>query len=414
LRKAFYKATISIISIIIFMVNTTGCAKKEKLKSSEEKQKINLYIDLKDKESLEIIRSVLDEFNKENNDKELIINNLAVDNKLEEDLIQGKLDMIIVCRKKMLTLSQKGLLSDMAPVHSNIKINEKYYNITSSYGRIGDKYFGIGLMPSSIEILYNTEALKKLNLEPPKNIKEAMEIVKKLNAAETKIPVKLPEEIDIKLLPAAFIFTNVANMEKVQEAYGASKEGYLKLQLQPVFDALNTLIKDGYANADTFEVATDSTVERLINGDIPIMVADSTVSKKLKDSKVEVVKEFTMDDKKIKNPVICSGLVCIPANSKNEETVNDIIKFIFDDKTQEKLADMGYITTNKEVNKKKWTESPNKDIALHLEEADADSIFFLHNFPEEFEPNLESAVINILEGKYTGKEWEEIVNKSTK
>ena len=43
--------------------------------------------------------------------------------------------MIIVCRKKMLTLSQ-SILSDMAPVHSNIKINEKYYNITSSYGRI--------------------------------------------------------------------------------------------------------------------------------------------------------------------------------------------------------------------------------------------------------------------------------------
>ena len=37
------------------MVNTTGCAKKEKLKSSEEKQKINLYIDLKDKESWKLL-----------------------------------------------------------------------------------------------------------------------------------------------------------------------------------------------------------------------------------------------------------------------------------------------------------------------------------------------------------------------
>ena len=106
--------------------------------------------------------------------------------------------------------------------------------------------------------------------------------------------------------------------------------------------------------------------------------------------------------------------MCIPANSKNEETVNNIIGFIYEDKMQEKLADMGYVTGNKKVNKKKWLSGPNKDISQHLEEADAESIFYLHNFPNQFKPNLESAVISILQGKYTGREWEELVNKSAK
>ena len=75
---------------------------------------------------------------------------------------------------------------------------------------------------------------------------------------------------------------------------------------------------------------------------------------------------------------------------------------------------MGYVAGNKKVNKKKWLSGPNKDISQHLEEADAESIFYLHNFPNQFKPNLESAVISILQGKYTGREWEELVNKSAK
>lgn len=412
LKNMAFKTSICIITIIVFISSITGCAKKTK--ASEEKKKINVYIDLKDKDNLEIIRSILDEYKKDNKDTELVLNNLLVDNKLEEDLIQGKIDLLIISREKMISLSQKGLLSDMAPVHSNNKMDEKYYNIIGSCGRIGDKYFGLGLMPSSIEIIYNPEGLKKSNMEEPKDIKEALEAIKKLNASGTKIPVKLPEEIDIKQLPAAFVFTNVADMEKIQESYGSSKEGYSKLQLQPVFDAIHKLVKDGYLNGDTLEVATDSTIDRLINGDVPLIIADSSISKKIKDSKLQVVKEYNTADGKIKTPVICSGLLCIPANTKNEEAVNGIIGFMFEEKMQEKLGDMGYITANKEVNNKKLTSGPNKDMAQHLEEADADSIFYLNNFPEEFKPNLESAVINILEGKYTGKEWEEIINKSTK
>lgn len=412
LKGKVFKAAICIISIIAFIVNITGCRKKTK--ASEEKQKINIYIDIKDKDNLEIARSILDEYNKANQDTELVLNNLLVDNKLEEDLIQGKIDLLIISREKMINLSQKGLLSDMAPVRSNNKLDEKYYNIISSYGRIGDKHFGLGLISSSIEIIYNPEGLKKANLEEPRDGKELLETIKKLNAAGTKIPVKLPEEIEIKQLPAAFIFTNVADMEKIQQAYGSSKEGYLKLQLQPVFQILDKYVKEGYVNEDTFEVATDSTIDRLINGDIPIMIADSSIAKSIKDSKLEIVKEFNMSDRKIKSPVICSGLLCIPANTKNEEAVNDIIGFMYEEKMQEKLADMGYITGSKDINEKKITSSPNKDIAKHMEEADADSIFYLQNFPEQFKPNLESAVINILEGKYTGKEWDEIINKSTK
>lgn len=411
-KKVIFKNIIRIITIIAFFTSITGCTKKTK--GSEEKQKINVYIDLNDKDSLEIIRVILDEFKKENNDKELVLNNLLVDNKLEEDLLNGKIDLLITSRNKMLSFSKKGLIMDLISVHSNNKLDERYYNIISSYGRVGDKYFGLGIIPNSIELVYNPEALKKLNMEVPKDIKEALEIVKKLNTAGRSVPVKLPEEIDIKQLPAAFIFSNVVDMENIPEVFDSNKEGYAKLQLQPAFDLLNKYTREGYVNDDTFEVATDSTIDRLINGDIPLIIADSSISKKIKDSKLEVVKEYNVSDKKIKSPAICRALMCIPATTKNEETVNDIIEFIYQDKMQEKLADMGYVTSNKEVDKKKFPTAPNKYISEHLEEASADSIFYLNNFPKEFKPNLESAVINILEGQYTGKEWEEIINKSAK
>ncbi len=50
-------------------------------------------------------------------------------------------------------------------------ITKDYYNVFNSYGRFKDKYYGLPIIPYTIEVLYNTEALNKLKIEEPKNIK---------------------------------------------------------------------------------------------------------------------------------------------------------------------------------------------------------------------------------------------------
>ncbi len=68
----------------------------------------------------------------------------------------------------MIKLSQKGLLNNMETSYEKNNITKDYYNVFNSYGRFKDKYYGLSIIPCTIEVLYNTDALKKLNIEEPK------------------------------------------------------------------------------------------------------------------------------------------------------------------------------------------------------------------------------------------------------
>lgn len=412
MRKPKLQSVVALLLLTLTTFSNIACAAKSK--SSEEKQKINAYIDVKDRSTLDIIRTLLDDYKKEKNNIEIVFNSPLGDNKLEEDIVKGGIDLIVASRERMIELSKKGLLKEMGDFYSKNKINEKHYNILGAYGRIGDKYFGVGLMPSTIETIYNPEAFKKLNITTPENITGLMETLKKLNNAGIKVPVLMPEGIDVKNIPTAVIMSNTMDMTKIEEAFGANCEGYSKLPIQSVFDNLNSIVKRGYIKEESFEPATDTTIKRVISGDIPMMIATSTITKEMKDAKLEVVKEYNISKTKNNIPVIANAVVTTPANSKNEEAVNDLLDAIYGEETQKKMAKMGYVTSSKDVNKEVWKEGANKDIAEHLEKADSNSIFYLHNFPQEFQPHLESATINILKGKYTGKEWNEIRSKACK
>jgi ABC-type glycerol-3-phosphate transport system substrate-binding protein len=414
-RKSKLLSALALIIIILVLLNTTACVKNSKSgKSNEEKQKLNAYIDVKDRATLDVIRTFFDDYKKEKKNVEISFNSPLGENKLEEDIVKGNVDVLVVSREKIIELSKKGLLKEMGDFYSKNKITDKYYNILGAYGRVGDKYFGVGVMPSTIETIYNPEAFNKLNIEPPEDMYGLLETLKKLSALGAKVPVLLSEEIEIKNIATAAIMSNTADMNQIETVFGCSNEGYSKLQLQPVFDTLNSLVKQGYIKEETFETATEGTIKRVITGDVPMMIAASNITKEMKDSKLSVLKDYNISKTKNNIPVIVNAVVSTSANTKNEEAVNELLEFMYNEKTQKKLAESGYVTANKAVNDEVWKEGPQKDIAEHLKKADSNSIFYLHNFPEKLHPYLESAVVNILKGKYTGKEWEEMINKACK
>ncbi|WP_163194168.1 ABC transporter substrate-binding protein [Clostridium thermarum] len=415
MRISKLKSVMIFIIMIITIFNTAACARKSKGSSEgENKQKLNAYIEVKDRGTLDIIRTFLDDYQKEKKDVEITFNSPLGENKLEEDIVKGSIDILVVSREKMIELSKKGLLKEMGDFYSKNNISDKYYNIMGAYGRIGDKYFGIGIMPNTVEVIYNQEALSKLNIAPPEDMKALMETVKKLTDTGSKVPVLLAEEVEIKNIVPAVIVSNTMDASKIETAFGCSNEGYSKVPFQQVFDSLYNIVKQGYVKEDTFEAATESTIQRVIVGDVPVMIAVSNVTKEMKEAKLNILKDYNISETKNNIPVLVNAVISTPANSKNEEAVNELLEFMYDEKTQKKLAESGYVTANKAVNEELWKEGLQKDIADHLQRADSNSIFYLHNFPEKLHPYIESAVINILKGKYTGKEWEEIINKACK
>ncbi len=63
--------------------------------------------------------------------------------------IGTEIDVIFTNRNTLIELSKKGVLSDLQDTYEENNISDRYYDIMGSYGRVGDKYYGIGVVPYS-------------------------------------------------------------------------------------------------------------------------------------------------------------------------------------------------------------------------------------------------------------------------
>jgi spermidine/putrescine-binding protein len=116
-----------------------------------------------------------------------------------------------------------------------------------------------------------------------------------------------------------------------------------------------------------FEVIGENSLSRLTMGDVPIVIGSSYIVKPLKEElkgdKIGVIEKYNISPVKENVPVIINSLICVPANAKNEEVTNSFIEYLFNEKTQKKLAEEGFVTGNKAANgntDEKATETKDK------------------------------------------------------
>lgn len=406
----FYKKKPLIFLLIMVVIfNLFGCNKKEEV--SKNKQ-INIYVDIKDKESLNIIKVLTDEYKKENSKVKVNLNN-AIGEKIEEDISKGnEADVIFTSRNNMLKLGAKGLLSDMGSYYEANKLNDRYYTVVKAYGRFNDRYYGIAAMPYTIEVLYNKDAFDKLGLKVPTKIDDVKDTLKKLTVSSKKVPVVLTEDIDINNGLFSIIANNMVTMRKLESIYNSGAESYKSLtDIQQAFDILAGLVKSGSINKNTFEIGNESTINKFVKGDIPIIITSSYYADNFKDSNIKTIGEYSPDAaQKLSIPVIANGILSVPVNNKNGEEVSNFIKFVFSDETQKKLVEKGFVTGNKKANTKK--EGIKANVIAHLENSTEDSIAFIYNIPEKLKNNISSKIDDILSGKHTKNEWKEAVEEA--
>jgi raffinose/stachyose/melibiose transport system substrate-binding protein len=396
-----------------FSLNAASCSKKNQ--SGNEKKKINIYVDVKDKYSLNVVKFMVDQYKKEKSSTEVNLINPLDSDKLEEDIVKGDAgDLILTSRNTMISLSKKGLLNDFANIYSKNKISDKYYNILSAYGRIGDKYYGVGIMPFSIEVFYNTANLKKIGLQAPSNIGDLVGIFKKVNESNMKVPVLLPEDLDIYNGLASIIFSNTSDLSKLEEKFDSGKQGYKGLtEMQRLFNDVFYLTKEKSINPETFELVNEVTVKRLVSGDTPVLIGSSYLIKELKEElknpDIGVIEKYNISNIKENIPVIVNCVAVVPTSTKNEEEANAFLEFMFSEKTQKELVKEGFITGNETANGE--LEGIKKIIDSHLASANENSIIYIYNLPKEFQGPLESKLNKVISGKYEKNEWEQILKQ---
>jgi raffinose/stachyose/melibiose transport system substrate-binding protein len=406
------KRILSFITILLLCSSFISCKSKNKDSGKDKEKNLNVYVDIKDKNSLNIIKFFTEEYKKENPQVKLKINDvLGAGNNIFQDISKGtEADVIFTSRNTMIELAQKGLISDMSQHYEKNKISDKFYNIIASYGRVGDKYYGIGMIPYTMEIFYNGEALNKLGISAPTNIKEMSNIIKKLTASNIRIPVVLSDDLDINTALSSIVASNTIKLSELDTAYGNSAAYKNMKDMQKIFDVVNTIVKETQINKNSFELGNESTITSLANGSLPIAVGTSNYIESLQNGKVNLVEDYTISGGQKGNiPVIINSLLCLPTNGKNQEETGKFIKFIISESTQGKLNKKGYVTGNKKVDEK--LSGLGASISKHLMSASDDSIMYIYNLPKKFQGIISGKIDSIINGKYSGKEWVETVEE---
>ncbi|MDU4600278.1 MAG: ABC transporter substrate-binding protein, partial [Clostridium sporogenes] len=400
--------------ILILPITFVSCKKENKTNNKE----LNMYIDIKDENSLNILKIIMEEYKKSNEDVKININN-ALGNNVEEELKKEKSpDLIFVSRNEMMKLSQKGLLDNMETSYEKNNITKDYYNVFNSYGRFKDKYYGLPIIPYTIEVLYNTEALNKLKIEEPKNINDIKNAMKKLKTSSTKVPVMLTNDLDINSVIFSIISNNITNSMELENIYNKEKKEYQNLKnMQEPFNIINNMVKDNALDENSFEEGKEVTLEKFNNGDIPIIISTSYYNSQIKNPNIKSVKQlYNVDKLNNTEPVIINSIMCLPLKAKNSEEANNFIDFTFSEKTQKYLLKKGFVTGNKKINKEKEGELTklNKTTVEKLSNLNENSILILYNLPNSFKSSISASIDKILNNEYTGKEWNKIVEDNLK
>lgn len=409
-----FKRIICLILILILPITFVSCKKENKTNNKE----LNMYIDIKDENSLNILKIIMEEYKKSNEDVKININN-ALGNNVEEELKKEKSpDLIFVSRNEMMKLSQKGLLDNMETSYEKNNITKDYYNVFNSYGRFKDKYYGLPIIPYTIEVLYNTEALNKLKIEEPKNINDIKNAMKKLKTSSTKVPVMLTNDLDINSVIFSIISNNITNSMELENIYNKEKKEYQNLKnMQEPFNIINNMVKDNALDENSFEEGKEVTLEKFNNGDIPIIISTSYYNSQIKNPNIKSVKQlYNVDKLNNTEPVIINSIMCLPLKAKNSEEANNFIDFTFSEKTQKYLLKKGFVTGNKKINKEKEGELTklNKTTVEKLSNLNENSILILYNLPNSFKSSISASIDKILNNDYTGKEWNKIVEDNLK
>ncbi|MCB2290721.1 ABC transporter substrate-binding protein [Clostridium sp. CS001] len=417
MKKSFkvLKNICSIFIVLTMMFNLSAC-KSSKKEKDEKSKKINIFLDTTDIYSSNVIKFLIDDFKKNNQNFEIKLNDvLGNKSDIMETINLGtEIDVIFTNRNTLIKLSKNGVLGDMQTFYEKEGIGNRFYDIMASYGRVGDKYYGIGVVPYSIELLYNKSYLEKLKIPNPNNLDGWLDVLKQVNGKGIKTPVVITEDIDVNGFLFSLMASKIVNIHEIEESYDSGEEGYKKIKgVQKIFDEINTLVKSKEITKNSFEFGNEQSINSFISGEYPLLIGTSYSNSKLDGSDIGIIEGNNDNSKYGSNvPIIVSSLVSVPLNAKNQDNANVFIKYIYSDEVQARIAEKGIISGNKNANNKMTGIS--KTMVQHMHKANDNSILIFYDLPDKIKNNILIAMKRILEGGYNSKEWEEVIKQSYK
>lgn len=367
-----------ILCFLLALIIFPACGKKT------EESKLNIYIDIKDSNTISVLRFLGDQYEKENSGTK--INYMIPINEMDKEkqrISDG--NIILTSRKNMINLSREGQLQDLSDFYESLKLHQNYMNIVSSYGQYNYVNFGIGFLPRNIRIIYDKDFWDKNNL----NDKNYLDTLKKaLNicvSKNIKIPVVLDENMDFNYFIFSLVSNQVLDTENLPNIYDSSKDVYKNIPFDRAFKEIKNLYNNKILSKNIFYNGTENDFKSLNSINIPFIITSMNYYNDYKDINY-VISE---------TPVYyISSVISVPMESKNNWDSASFIKFLYSDKTAKLLNSRDYVSGSKKYDKDTYTK-----------------VLPMFNLPDKFQNPILNKVNAVLGGAYNGSEWSQILEQ---
>lgn len=397
---------IPVLIFICFCSFLIGCRNKK----NNDIKEVNLYYNTQSVKSISYVSDLIKRYEEKQGGK---INIIPVNDVSEiEKHIDAKKDSFLVLLDgyDFIDYKNKNYLRDLSFLFKEKSIKEKFIDINNLYGIHEGKYYGLGLTPYSLSLLYNKDALKDLGIEIKEN--NYIEILTKLREKNIKIPTHIKSEYSKELLFSCLIANDTINYDlyktdkinKLSEKINNIENG------QKIFDVMHDLYNKNILREDMFLEDNKSAIKDFNEGKIPVLLTTTLSAQDITNKEgIDIVDKMPIQNKIVNTNVGMDVTLCSVIGTTNIDHVDNFLRFLIEENPFEVLSKKNCITGNIEAD----SNLKGVQIKMANDIASADEInkFYINIISNEDISKIDKECKKVLSGKYDGKEWSRVLEK---
>lgn len=330
-------------------------------------------------------------------------------------------DIIGLQRQNMIDYAKKGDLKDISSWVQSQDLKDKYYGVSTGYGKYDGKYYGIGDLPQTVEWFYNPDLFRRAGVKEPTDLDGLISICNKLKGY-TQTPIAIGGKDDWAVDTFFGLITGqTIDTQELAKAYAAGTGDPLK-SLPGANDAVNIverLIKSGAINKKVVDYSYADAVAAFLKGKAAILPMGSWAVDKIEKSKSKSFnyKVFSTPVQLTSNPVSsisASAVQVITVNSKtkHEKEAMEFMTYLFSSEAQTIFAQKNGLSGMKSVNSQSQ-DSVKQAILSHLDKTDENSTVYIDNISDRMMNSTGVDIAKLIEKNLEPSEvWGLIVDES--
>lgn len=398
--KRYILIMISVILLVVFV----GCYQKDNKETS-----IKVYYNKNTIKSLDEMKILISEYEKEEFCKVELI---SVENEDEIKRNIKKYDeatIILLDAYSFLDFISNNYIRSLSYLYKEKNIREEFNIITNVYGLNRGKYYGIGFMPYSLELIYDEKMLEKLGVEVEEN--NIVDLIDKLAKKNIKIPSYIECGYSKEILFSSLIANDTIIYDLVDGKITSKLEDkiYGIKNGQIIMDIAKEYYDKGILKDSNFEDRDKSAIDDFNDGKVPILLTTTLASDKITDREgVYVVNKLPIQNI-VNAPVGIDIIITSSIGNEKREEVDRFFRFLIQSDVFRELSKSKSITGNKYGDA--FLNGVQSEMSEDIDTADLVNKSYVNIIDRETLKKIDKEMRKIMNGIYDGKEWSRIIKK---